>query len=320
MGVTPLTALATTVRYGRDEGVSAVFRDGHAESFPLSALGDLVTERGNAGNRRNLASVTVVADAPVLARGAELVDTPGTGSVHAHNTIEAEAALGTMDAAVFVLTADPPISASERELMARVAKQSVTMFVVLNKADHLAGGELAEALEFTARVDRRGRRAPRPALPAVGPGWRSPGGDDPGCAAFAVADFTTYLTRERAADLQASVAAHARRLAASLRDEATLARHAAQMRTGAAAGRVDEFAARLAAVRERRTPADARRPGGGRVRPHAGRAQRVGGAGGPRVRGPRRRPDGGAAGRRPAVRGTRRDLSGPAGRGWPGSP
>jgi len=253
VGVTPLTALATTVRYGRDEGVSAVFRDGRAESFPLSALGDLVTERGNPGNRRNLASVTVVADAPVLARGAELVDTPGTGSVHAHNTAEAEAALGTMDAAVFVLSADPPVSASERELMARVAELSVTVFVVLNKADYLAGGELAEALEFTAQVaagaaGRPVRLYPLSARAALA------GGDDPGFAAFA-ADFTTYLARERAADLQVSVAAHARRLAASLRDEATLARHAARMHTGAAAGRVDEFAARLAAVRGRRQDA-----------------------------------------------------------------
>lgn len=73
MGVTPLTALATTVRYGQEEGATAVFRDGRAESFPLSALDDLVTERGNPGNRRNLASVTVAVDAPLLARGVELV-------------------------------------------------------------------------------------------------------------------------------------------------------------------------------------------------------------------------------------------------------
>ena len=138
-GVTPLTALATTVRYGREEGAAAVFRDGRAESFPLSSLDDLVTERGNPANRRNLASVAVVVGAPLLARGVELVDTPGTGSVYAHNTAEAEAALETMDAAVFVLTADPPVAASERELMARVAELSVTMFVVLNKADYLAG-------------------------------------------------------------------------------------------------------------------------------------------------------------------------------------
>ena len=66
MGVTPLTAIATTVRYGRANSATAVFRDGHAEGFPLSALDDLVTERGNPGNRRRLASVTVAADAPML--------------------------------------------------------------------------------------------------------------------------------------------------------------------------------------------------------------------------------------------------------------
>ena len=37
----------------------------------------------------------------------------------ADNTSEAEAALDTMDAAVLVLTADSPVSASERELMIR---------------------------------------------------------------------------------------------------------------------------------------------------------------------------------------------------------
>jgi Dynamin family len=254
-GVTPLTALATTVRYGEDEGVSAVFYDGRVQRFPLSALGGLVTERGNRGNRRNLASVTVVADAPVLARGAELVDTPGTGSVYAHNTAEAEAALGTMDAAVLVLTADPPVSASERELMARVAELSVTMFVVLNKADYLAGhgaagpdhegSELAEALEFTARVAAETAGHPVRVYPLSARAALA-GGGDPGFAAFAE-DFATYLAQEGAADLQASVAAQVRRLAVSLRDEATLARQAARMRTGAAAQRVEEFG-RLAAV------------------------------------------------------------------------
>jgi hypothetical protein len=129
-GVTPLTALPTTVRYGQDENVSAVFTDGRAERFPLAALEDLVTERRNPANCRQLSAVTVLLDVPVLARGVKLVDTPGTGSVNTHNTAAAEAALETMDAAVFVLTADPPMSASERELMARVADRSVRVFLV----------------------------------------------------------------------------------------------------------------------------------------------------------------------------------------------
>jgi hypothetical protein len=259
MGVTPLTALPTTVRFGWDEGATAVFRDGRVAGFPLPALDDLVTERGNPGNRRGLASVTVMVDAPVLACGAELVDTPGTGSVYAHNTVAAEAALETMDAAVFVLTADPPVSASERELMARVAGLSVSLFVVLNKADYLAGygdgpgGEFTEALEFTERV--AGEAAGRPVrVYPLSARAALTGEGDPGFAAFA-ADFTGYLDRGRAADLRLSVASHARRMAESLRDEAVLARHAARMRIGSAADRVAEFAARLAAVGRRRQDA-----------------------------------------------------------------
>ena len=248
-GVTPLTSLPTTVRYGRDEEVRAVFADGRAERFPLSALGDLVTERHNPGNRRNLSSVTVLVDVPVLARGIELVDTPGIGSVYAHNTTTAETALETMDAAVFVLTADPPVSASERELMARVAARSVRMFVVLNKADYLAPGELAEAVEFTGQVAGEATGEPVRVYPLSARAALTPG-NDPGFAAFH-ADFTGYLDRERSADLRLSAVAQARRLAGSLRDEVALARRAAELRSGDAAGQVEAFAARLAAVAAR---------------------------------------------------------------------
>ncbi|MGH3172318.1 MAG: dynamin family protein, partial [Streptosporangiaceae bacterium] len=58
-GVTPLTAVTTTVRYGDDERAEVRFLDGHDEKHPLAALADLVTERGNPGNRRGIADVTV---------------------------------------------------------------------------------------------------------------------------------------------------------------------------------------------------------------------------------------------------------------------
>jgi Dynamin family len=151
-GVTPLTAVATTVVYGVDEHAEVAFLDGRAARVPLADLADLVTERGNPGNRRGVAHVTVCLDAPLLARGVELVDTPGTGSVHEHNTAVADAAFPTMDAAVFVLSADPPVSASERDLLARVAEVSASRLIVLNKADYLDEVGLAEALAFTSGV------------------------------------------------------------------------------------------------------------------------------------------------------------------------
>jgi len=249
-GVLPVTALATTVQHGDPAAVKATFTDGRTETFPLSALDDLVTEHGNPGNRRRLRSVAVLVDAPVLARGVELVDTPGTGSVHGHNTIEAEAALATMDAAVFVLSADPPISASERDLITHVAERAVEMFVVLNKVDRLGRLEQADVLAFTAGFvnDAAGRVVRIYPLSAQDATMT---GGDRGFTEFAD-DFAHYLDDAGTADLQRSVQGQALRIASALRDELLVARRAAEMRGSDAEERVREFAARLAAVQDRR--------------------------------------------------------------------
>lgn len=243
-GVTPLTAVTTTVRYGDDERAEVRFLDGHEEKYPLAALPDLVTERGNPGNRRRIAGVTAYVTAPVLEGGVELVDTPGTGSVFEWDTQAAYEALESMDAAVFVLTADPPVSATERDLLGRVTGLSVTTFAVLNKADHLDEPGLAEAVEFTQRVlgeaGHRGAVYPMSARAALG-------GGDAGFAAFE-AVFTAYLSARRQADLRASSIAQARRIAGSLSDEVAVTRRAARMLAGDAADRVRRFSERLSEV------------------------------------------------------------------------
>jgi hypothetical protein len=243
-GVTPLTALATTVRYGSDLRAEVIFLDGHEEKYPLTALADLVTERGNPRNRRGIAGVTVYLDEPLLAAGVELVDTPGTGSVFEWDTQAAHEALQSTDATVFVLAADPPVSASERDLLARVAELSVTTFAVLNKANHLDEPGLAEALEFTREVlsesGHAGKVYPMSARAALG-------GYDAGFAAFE-ADFTAYVLTRRKADLRTSAVAQARRIASSLLDEVALTRRAAEMRADGAAQRVGQFSARLSEV------------------------------------------------------------------------
>ena len=192
-----------------------------------------------------VAGVAVYLDAPVLAGGVELVDTPGTGSVFQWDTEAAHEALRSMDGAVFVLTADPPVSASERDLLGQVADLSVTTFAVLNKADHLDEAGLAEAVEFTCRVlgeaGHPGTVYPMSARAALR-------GGDAGFTAFA-ADFTAYLSARRKADLHTSAVAQARRIASSLLDEVRLTHRAAEMRAGdAAAQRVEQFSGRLSEV------------------------------------------------------------------------
>jgi GTP-binding protein EngB required for normal cell division len=247
-GVTPLTSVITTVRYGEDPSAVVRFADGHQEKQPLTALPDLVTERGNPGNRRHIAAVTVYLDAPLLAGGVELVDTPGTGSVFERDTAIAHQALQSMDAAVLVLTADPPASAAERDLYAKVTGLSVATFTVLNKADHLDAAGLAEAAEFTERVLSQAAAGPG-ALGTVYPlsARAALDGGDPGFSAFA-ADFKAYLASRGREDLRSSAVMQAGRIARSLLDEVALTRRAAQLAAGDAADRVTRFGERLAEV------------------------------------------------------------------------
>jgi len=256
-GVVPLTSVPATVTQASSaEAVEVAFTDGRRDSFPLTALPDFGTERGNPGNSRNVASLWVRLDAPILARGVEIVDMPGTGSVHAHNTAAADAALPSMDAAIFVLTADPPVSAAERELLRRVSGLSVALFIVLNKADYLDDVSLAEAHEFTTRVvaDVTGR--PQRVYPVSA--RRALGADgDAGFSSFA-ADFTAYLETGRIAGLEASVRRHARRLGQQLLDEVALAQRAARLPGDEAAGQIAAFAAQLDAVTSYRTDAEDR--------------------------------------------------------------
>ena len=257
MGVVPLTAVPTTVTMASGtEAIEVEFTDGRRERLGLATLPDYGTERGNPGNCRNVVSICVSLTAPILARGVEIVDMPGAGSVHAHNTAAADAALPSMDAAIFVLTSDPPVSATERDLLRRVSRLSVALFIVLNKADYLDDSALAEAHEFTTQIvtDVTGRAervyplSARRALAASG---------DPGFAAFTAA-FTAYLETGRIAGLEASVRRHARRYGQQLMDEVTLAQRAARLTGDEAARQVAAFAAQLDAVTSHQIEAEDR--------------------------------------------------------------
>jgi GTP-binding protein EngB required for normal cell division len=258
-GVIPLTAVPITVREpgpGRPEDIEVVFADGRVLRQSRGALADFGTERGNPGNRRRVAAITVSVAAPVLAMGMEIVDTPGLGSVHGHNTEAALRALPTMDAAIVVLAADPPVSAAERDLISQVSGLSSAMFVVLNKADYLDAAGLAEAAEFTALVAGQAAGRPVTVYPLSARNALDEG-RDPGFTAFRAA-LGRYLDSGRRADLAASVAGHAGRIARLMLDEAVLADRAARLPGATAAERTAAFSAALAAAGDRRAAAEDR--------------------------------------------------------------
>ncbi|MEU6284389.1 dynamin family protein [Streptomyces sp. NPDC047028] len=248
-GVVPVTALATTVREGRPEQLTVRFADGRIERHAPDALAQFVTQAANPGNRRGVSEVVLSLDAPLLARGVELVDTPGTGSVHAQNTDEAMATLRTMDAAVFVLTADPPVSAAEQELLRLVGRASVRTFVVLNKADQLRPEDLREAVGFTRHVVAEVFGDTVPVFVcAARPGARH------GVDELATA-LTGYLTGHRDVDLLRSLTHRTRQLAAGLLDEVLMARAVADLDASRRQQRVAALRAQLNMFGQRRAEA-----------------------------------------------------------------
>ncbi len=153
-GVVPLTSVVTVIRSGKTRLATVEFRTGPRLKIELSALRDYVTERGNPNNAKGVERVTIDHPSPLLANGVRLVDTPGIGSVYAHNTDETRKYLPQADAVLFVASVDQPVSRAELDFLAGVREYAGRIFCLLNKVDYLRPDELSESLEFSTEAIR----------------------------------------------------------------------------------------------------------------------------------------------------------------------
>ncbi len=148
-GVVPVTAVPTLLRWGEETAVTVRFLDGTADAtLPVQALAPLVTEAGNPGNRRGVQEVVVDCPAVLLREGLVVVDMPGMGSLHVHNTQAARAFLPRIDVAIAVLSADAVLSEAEADWLQALDREAVRIAVAVNKVDLLSAAEREEALRF----------------------------------------------------------------------------------------------------------------------------------------------------------------------------
>lgn len=222
-GVLPLTAVPTEIHYG-EPTTTVTFQNGDTRQIDTSELAEYVTEAENPENLRGVTRVEVTRMSPLLDHGVVLVDTPGIGSVHLHNTEAGHAALLDADGAVMVLSADTPMSDQEQALVAQLAERRAQTFFVLNKADHLSSAELAEVTAFVGRilVELFGEEVPIYAVDARSAlAVRCSGVDHVGDVGVDFDAFASHFERFVADDLVGSLAASVRgelaRLGASLR-------------------------------------------------------------------------------------------------------
>jgi GTPase SAR1 family protein len=170
--IVPLTSIPTFLHGGAQLTARVLFDNGKAEERfdgPDSAalaefLARFVTESANPHNRLGVRQVEATYPARVLVQGVALIDTPGIGSTFRHNTEATVNFLPQCDAALFVVSADPPITEVEVEFLKLARRKLARLFFVLNKVDYLDDNERRTAVAFLQQVlcEQAGFASPPP--------------------------------------------------------------------------------------------------------------------------------------------------------------
>lgn len=251
VGVVPLTSVITVVQAGAGRTAQALMQDGHSRAIALEQLAELGTEPGNPGNVKGVRQIIVDHPSDWLQQGIRIIDTPGIGSPHRHNTEVTRAYLPQADAVLFVASVDQPVSQDELHFLDGIRRHAEKIFCLLNKVDHLAPAEQAEALAFATEAIRHALGTAVPVFPVSArlalEAKRS--GDESlfersGFVEFQAA-LREFIDRDRADTWLRSVAR-------SLTGLIAHARHACEVELNALSGPLDLIQRNLSAFQARR--------------------------------------------------------------------
>ncbi len=226
-GVLPVTAIITEIRYGENPSATIVYTTGGLrEEVAISSLEDYISETRNPGNKKQVASVEITYPSPFLKDGIILIDTPGIGSTHAHNTETTESYLDQVDAGIVVLSVDPPITQVESQFIADLKDEVPRLFFILNKVDIASPKELSEIVNFLKNeLDRLSISSPEifPLSARQDRDGRQPSDNGPpeGLRAFEQR-LHVFLLKEKRQVLVCSVAGDTLEIARTLRFAASI--------------------------------------------------------------------------------------------------
>ncbi|HLV32767.1 MAG TPA: dynamin family protein [Chitinispirillaceae bacterium] len=157
--VLPITSVPTFITYANNLSCTVKFLNNnpdlvitHSVEAISSTLIRYVAEENNPKNELCVRNVEVNCPSPLLENGTVLIDTPGFGSTYIHNTRSALDALSECDAAIFLVSADPPMTQTEIEFLKQVNKHVPRIFFILNKIDLLDNLELDKIEQFIREI------------------------------------------------------------------------------------------------------------------------------------------------------------------------
>jgi GTP-binding protein EngB required for normal cell division len=142
VGVNPITAVPTKLRYGPAPRAAVSYGDGRSETVTVDDLARLVTEQGNPGNLRNVVHALVEVPSERLRQGIVLVDTPGLGSLAKKGAAETLAYLPQCDLALLLIDAGTTLNEEDLGTLRLLCESGIPALVLLSKTDLLAEEDL----------------------------------------------------------------------------------------------------------------------------------------------------------------------------------
>lgn len=155
----PVTSIPTKIVYGDSPACIVRFLKNkpplvitQSKKRVVETLFLYATEKYNPKNQYSVSTIEVQYPSRILENGTVLVDTPGFGSAHIHNTMLALDSLSECDAVIFLLSAESPLTHTELEFLKLLIKKIPRIFFVLNKEDLLTQSQLAEVECFIKKT------------------------------------------------------------------------------------------------------------------------------------------------------------------------
>ena len=151
VGVLPLTAIITRLRYGESVKASVQFQDGASRQVAIADVENYITESKNPANAKRVADVLVETPALKPYLGLQFIDTPGLNSVFSHNTETSRKWLPRVGAALLAVSVDHPFSEHDAALLKELLHFTPKVMILLTKADLLNAGQIDEVKDFVCR-------------------------------------------------------------------------------------------------------------------------------------------------------------------------
>lgn len=149
--VVPLTSIVTLLEYGEENYAKIYFNDNRFEVCNIETIHEYITEPENPLNKKNVNHVIVFLNSDFLKK-VTLVDTPGIGSTYENNTETTYSFVERIDAALFILSADLPISKTEVEFLTKLNSTVPKIIFVLNKTDLIPLKETERIIAFNKSI------------------------------------------------------------------------------------------------------------------------------------------------------------------------